>query len=192
MITKLETLRDLILEHKTIALERFKEGSETPFIVGYSGTKRLIFPLFWRNDSEKEQVLEMVTLGFIAMDVKRYTFDSQGYSLNYKNDTDYKAKYEKLKEEGKSIKDHPDHIEVFMCGAISHTEKIMQVFEIIKDFKGEKVLKSLEGDELQQASGRFTDLLPPKDVDPKLKAEIKAHFEMITKHLPIKLDDIIH
>jgi hypothetical protein len=192
MITKLETLKDLIQEHKQLALERFKEGSETPFIVGYSGTQRMAFPLFYRNDSEKEQVLQMVTLGFIAMDVKRYTFDSQGYSLSYSEGTDYQAEYNKLKQEGKSIKDHPNHIEVFMCGAISHTEKIMQVFEITKDFKGEKILKDLQGEELQQASGRFTELLPPKEIDPKLKEEIKAHFEMMVKQLPIRIDDIIH
>jgi hypothetical protein len=188
MIKKLETLKDLIQEHKEIALERFKEGSETPIIIGYSGTKRIVFPLFFRNDQEKEQVLQMVTISFIALDVKRYTFDSQGYSLKYDKDVDGQDEYNKLKASGKSIKDHPNHIEVLMCGAVSRSENIMQTFEIVID--GDK--KSLkEMTDLSSGSGRFMELLGPSDVAPTLKKEIIQHFNSLLKHLPIKVDNII-
>ena len=183
MITKLETLQDLIQEHKNMALERFEEGSETPFIIGYSGTKRLVFPLFYRDEEEKEKILNIVTLGFIALDVKRYTFDAQGYSLSYSKETDYITEYNKLKASGKSIKDHPDHIEVFMCGAVSYTQKIMQTFQI-----KEKTLIDL-GEE-KEAEGRFTELLPPNEIDPKLKKEIKEHFNKLLELLPIKIGPI--
>lgn len=189
-VTKLETLKDLILEHKEMAIERFKDGSETPFIIGYSGSKRLVFPLFFRNDDEKEKVLQMVTLGFIALDVKRYTFDSQGYSLAMSTEEESSKAYQKLKEEGKSIKDHPNHVEILMCGAVSHKEKFMQVFEIVTSPDNSKSLKSLNGEDLSEVSGRFTELLPPNEIDPRLKKEIVQHFNTMLKHLPIKVDDI--
>jgi hypothetical protein len=188
-VAKLETLKDLIQQHKEFAVERFNNGDETAIIIGYSGTERMLFPLFYRNDKEKEMTLQIVSLGFIAHDVKRYTFDAQGYSLKFDKDEDYQKEYNKLKAEGKGIKDHPNHIEVLMCGAISHKEKLMQVFEISQN-ENKKELKGIL-EELQDVGGRFAELLPDPDLPKDLKQEIKAHFNIMRSKVPaIRIDPI--
>lgn len=188
-VTKLETLKDLIKEHKEFAIERFEKGDETAIVIGYSGTERLVFPLFYRNDKEKEMTLQIVSLGFIAHDVKRYTFDAQGYSLKFDKDVDYQKEYDKLKAEGKGIKDHPNHIEVLMCGAISYKEKLMQVFEITEN-NNKKELKGIL-EELEDVGGRFSELLPDPNLPEDLRKEIKAHFNIMKSKVPsIKVDTL--
>lgn len=173
IVSKLETLRDLIHEHVRIAQEKFQEGADVPLIIGYAGTGRLVFPLGFSTTQEKMQCLEMVKLGFVGFDVKRYTFDMQGYTLKLHNDV-FEQEMRKLNSSGMSIKDHPDHIEILMCGAISRKERLASIFEIVNTGNGRK-LELLESDK-GDVVGHFAELLPQGETNESLKREIREHF----------------
>lgn len=174
MIVKFETLKDLIEAHKEIAINKFKEGNEFPMIIGYSGTKRYLFPLMFNSNKEKDLILGFITLAFIANDVKRYTFDMVGYSLKVDKDKNVDEEMKKVYEEGKSIKDHPDHVEILMCGAISQSERLSVSYEV--DSENNKLLEMSEIGELQ---GRFAELLPNPDMPKELINEVKEHFKTL-------------
>lgn len=172
-VSKLWTLKDLINEHIRIAQEKFQEGADIPLIIGYAGTGRIVFPLSYSTTHEKMQCLEMVKLGFAGFDVKRYTFDMHGYTLKLHNDV-FEQEMKKLNSSGMNIKDHPDHIEIVMCGAISKTERLSNIFEIVNTGNERKLelLESEKGDVV----GLFAELLPQGETSESLKKEIREHF----------------
>lgn len=175
MIVKFETLKDLIDIHKEIALNKFKEGNEFPMIVGYSGTKKYLFPLSFSSNKEKDLILGFITLAFIANDIKRYTFDMVGYALKLDKDRSVDEEMGKLNKEGKSIKDHPDHIEILMCGAVSQKERLSVSYEV--DTVNNKLVLM---DEVGELHGRFAELLPNPDMPQDLIKEVKEHFKTLT------------
>jgi len=175
VIVKFETLKDLIHAHKEIAIDKFKEGKEFPIIIGYSGTKRYLFPLMFNSNQEKDLILNFITLAFIANDIKRYTFDMVGYSLKIDNNKNIDEEMKKIYKEGKTIKDHPDHVEILMCGAISATERLSVSYEIDPVEN-----KLIEMSEIGDLKGRFAELLPSPDMPKDLIEEIKDHYKTLT------------
>jgi hypothetical protein len=179
------SLKDLINAHKEIAIDKFKEGNEFPIIIGYTGTKRFLFPLMFSSNKEKDLILGFVTLAFIANDVKRYTFDMVGYSLKIDKDKNMDEEMKKIYAEGKTIKDHPDHVEILMCGAISQTERLSVSYEI--DAETNKLVEMSEVGELQ---GRFAELLPNPDMPKDLIKEVKEHFKTLPLPKNFKEEDL--
>lgn len=175
MIVKFETLKDLIESHKDIAINKFKDGNEFPMIIGYSGTKRYLFPLRFNSNQEKDLILNFITLAFIANGVKRYTFDMVGYSLKLANDKSIDKEMSELYKDGKSIKNHPDHIEILMCGAVSEKDRLSVSYEIDSEKN-----KLIEMGEIGQLQGRFAELLPSPDMPQDLIAEIKDHYKTLS------------
>lgn len=177
-VIRLETLDDLIEEHVKSAKEHFETyGEYYPMIIGYFGTQRIVMPILFNNDQEKEQLLRIVTMSFAAYNVTRYTFANEGYML--KSNTAM-PEYDKLKSEEKRISDHPDRVECLMCAACSYNDKKMIIYEINED-------RSLTKSDMRadsNVSGRFFELLP----DPKIPKEVRELIKSAIVKFGVKID----
>jgi len=182
-LLKFESLECLLKEHLAFAKKNFEEtGEYTATVIGYTtNNTRIMMPLIFNSDHEKEMILQMMTTVFAAFNVKRYTVANEGYSLRGNSIEEYN----KLVKEGKRIKDHPDAIEVLMCTAISYNDTMMHIHEITSDKK--LVAVDISGE--MKCSGRFAELLPDKNIPSHLRALLRKELE--EKGFPIQ-EETLH
>lgn len=160
-INKLETLKDLADEHRSVAMNIFKEEGEVrPMLIAYVGDKRILIPLIFGNNEEKSKLLDVVRLILVAEGVTRYTVAFEGWSLDVGGDKEKTiAESKRLYDNGLSYADSPYRKEIFSVMACSYTDRNMVIYDI--DESRNLVEKSFqkEGIHLQ---GNFFELLPPQ------------------------------
>jgi len=181
-LTKLETLEDLINEHMDFAKKCFEDrGEYQPMVIGYSGTSRYVVGLSFENDFEKMMALSFVKMLFIAKGVKRYTIANEGYMLEGSS----KEEYDELRESGKRISEHPNHIEVLQTMAISHTESRLIIYKIT----AEKTLEKFLDDKEMIAAGLFAELLPPDNIPQEIVDAIKFKFAQVEQQNVMEFEE---
>lgn len=174
----LKTLDYLVDEHIRIAQANLeKEGEISPLVVGYAKGKKFIIPLILNNDQSKERSLELATMVFAAYEVDRYTFVTEGYVLKLPKEQ-WEEEYQKLSAKGLSIKDHPQSAEILMVSAISYDGRQIKIFEKTEDRK----LQKMDLDTVD-FSGRFTQVLPPRDISDAMRKEVLNVIQIVEGEL---------
>jgi len=171
-VTKLETMADLIQEHMEIAKKIYAEDGEVrPMLIGYSGEKRIMMPLMFENEQEKEMLLRMVGMVCIAEGVTRYTVAFEGWSLKGEGEDGMKE-YDRLRKAGLRIEDSPMRQEILSCMASSYGERKMIAYNIDEKDRSLTVMSETEGDGMQ-LQGRFFEILPPQKPTAEQRAMAK-------------------
>lgn len=162
-------IEELVEYHMEIAKSLYNQNKEyKPLVIGYAPDKRIKVPLDFADDYEKEMRLRAITIAFLSHGVTSYTVANEGYSLESKS----MEEYDKLRNEGKRISDHPDHVEVLLCIGVSEDKKMMRVYKIDPETRELSYLSEMSDE--AGAAGRFTELLPDMEIPEETKAEVRA------------------
>lgn len=179
----LETLQNLIDEHMGIAKKIYDENGEVrPMIIGYSHKDRILIPLSFKNNAEKEYKLKVATMIFATNNVVRYTVGYEAWLLQENLDT---PEYNRLKKEGLRISDSSLKIEVLMCIAVSRNEVLTVTNKILEDRSLEEFYKDSD---FTRADGIFCNLLPPKDLSENDIRNIKMIMNRMMKMVKLDFD----
>lgn len=185
-VTKLETLGDLIQEHMEFAKEIYANSGEvSPMLIGYSGDKRIMMPLMFENDDEKEMILKMIGLVCVAHGITRYTVAFEGWSLKGDSKNDSMEEYNRLKKAGLRISDSPMRQEILSCMASSYGERKMIAYNIDEKDRSLTIMSETEGDGME-LQGRFFEILPPQ----KPTSEQRAMAKMMLDASKVSLSEM--
>lgn len=184
-VIKPETLEDLLKEHIKFAKEYYEKHKEfDAMVIGYTGSNRIVLPLLFEDDIQKEFLLQMFTKIFTAYNVTRYTIANECYALS-SGTADPDKEHEKLRREGKRISDHPDHIEALMCIAVSYKDSMCTMYKIDPKTKDLSMFN-----EMGVMKGRFTELLPDINTADQEREIVKKQLE--TMKVNIELEELLH
>lgn len=166
-VIELESLSSIIDQETEFAKKYFeKYGELMPMFIGYTPDgSRVVTMAPFANEFEKEMVLKMVTMLFAAYNCNRYITMSECWVVSVKNKEDFEKN--KLPPS-----EHPDRRDGMHVIAVSRNEKIMRAFEVKKKNKKLELISLNDGKDMT-LSGRFTELLPAKQLPPHLAKELR-------------------
>lgn len=150
-------------------------------------TKKSVIPVFapFRDDNEKSMILTLLKVLMIKHKAYAYSVCIEAWVAKRKlNDPPLKGQ----------VKDQPDRIEVCLVGYVGYDKQVLKVLPVIRG--GDKVsLAEPEADELDKVSGRFYELLPPKEVHDKpftqtQEVGLDLMLKMADKMFGLKVEEI--
>lgn len=174
----MKSLKDLVDEHHKIALMRYedKKGEEGPLLVAYSKGERHLLSLQWGSDEEKEAVLTLVSIFFLAKGVESYTVSFEGWCLSTDMSDAAKADLEKATKGLMKISESEHAIECLNIGGVVRNESTLVSYKINKDKTlGECTMKD------GAFNGIFTRLLPPDNTPTIVRESAKMYMETFSE-----------
>lgn len=125
-----------------------------------------IIPGNFRTDAEKIEFLNMLKVYFTINSINHYMVANEGWLSDR---TDIRPT------------DDPNRKSIITFMSITEVEKILRTYEISRNENDEKDVTLTEMGEPLDFGGRFSELLPPKDLEvpPFVKEDLEELFEKI-------------
>jgi hypothetical protein len=135
-----------------------EDGQLYTMIIGETGSgERTAFVGVFKNDEEKETYLRMVTMSFVLLGVHRYIALSEAWMSTVQ------ASKNAISHAIRPSED-PKRKECLLAALISYFSKETQIFEIKRNNQ-HKVVDLTLLQKMNRVEGRFTELLPPSELD---------------------------
>jgi len=144
------------LKHAIDTAKKIIESGEElqPLFLGYTNDSFLIIPGFFKNDEEKDVFLNQIKVIFAVFGIEFYISVNEAWvSTQEKSTVDNFIK--------PSL--DPKRKEALVITCVSHNEKSLVMYDIKRKGK-KKTLSKEPSSEGCGIVGRFTELLPPKDL----------------------------